>query len=486
MKAPVPFLLLALAVIASHGCARAEAQTMQAGPRDGQGNVELVVYAGDFAMVRDVRRVDLSAGRVRLGLQGVSKSLDQDSVVFSWPKTKDARVVSSTYDLGMNDSGHLLRRFLGKEVELVYRSDSGREGDRTRGILEVADPGNVVVRADGKYIVNPNATIEAPADAGIVTLPQLSADVESGGGGSTDLAVTYMTSGMGWSADYTATLAPEGDQLGLECWATVTNKTGTDFPDAKLRFVAGSPNQAVRDRSPSQVFSPNEVSGSAAAKSDFRTMNRAFDAPQAMGELVAYPYKASATIRQDQSNRVRMMGSDAVKVKRVYSVALPTLERDENTFNQPDARQNATLGINFANAKDSGLGLPLPGGTVRVYEPDAGGAIRYVGAATLGDTPKNAAVSLELSKVFDVYARARQVAAQRVDKKHTRRTIEVVFSNEKPKGVDVRLVQPIDGGWKIADGAAKGVKTNAQTSQWTVHVPAGGEARLRYTVLLGP
>ena len=483
MKAPAPFLLLALAAFASHGCARAEAQTLRSTTREGQGDVELVVYAGDFAMVRDVRRVDLAPGRAKVGVQGVSRSLDQDSVVFSWPKTKDARVVSSTYDLGMNDSGHLLRRFLGHEVELVYRSDSGREGERTKGILEVADPGNIVVRADGKYIVNPNATIEAPADQGIVTLPQLSAEVESKGGGPTDLAVTYMTGGMGWNADYTATLAPDRDVLGLECWATVTNKTGTDFPDAKLRFVAGEPNRAVRGRRGQvQEYEARDM----VAAAPMAKMNNGFDAPQAMGELVAYPYKTTATIRQDQMNRVRMMGSDAVGVHRVYSVALPSLDRDYSTFNQPQARLSATLGVNFTNAKASGLGLPLPGGTVRVYEPDATGAIRYVGAAPIVDTPKDAAVSLELSKVFDVYARGRQVDAKKVDKKHTRRTVEVVLSNEKAKAVDVRLVQPFDGGWKVVESSTKGTKTDAQTTQWTVHVPAGGTTTLRYTALLGP
>ena len=481
--APASFPLLALAALVAQGCARAQAQTLAHPSHEGPGDVELVVYAGDFAMVRDVRRVDLAPGRARIGLQGVSKALDQDSVVFSWPKTKDARVVSSAYDLGTNDSGHLLKRFLGREVELVYRGENGREGERTKGILEVADPGNVVVRADGKYVVNPPATIEAPADGGIVTVPQLSAEIESERGGPTDLAIGYMTGGLGWSADYTATLAPDRDALGLECWATVTNRTGTDFPDAKLRFVAGSPNRAVRDR---DGLSENGASGMAAKVEAPATMNRAFDAPQTMGELVAYPYRASATIRQDEMNRVRLMGSDAVRIRRVYSVALPSLERESDAYVRPESRQSATLGVNFTNARGSGLGLPLPGGTVRVYEPDAGGAARYVGAATIGDTPKDASVSLELSKVFDVYARGRQTDARQTDKRHVRRTVEVAVTNEKAKPVDVRLVQPFDGGWRLVDASAKGVKTDAQTTQWTLHVPSGGTTKLRFTALLGP
>lgn len=488
MKRINPSLPLALSALAAlgYGCARAEAQTVKVVADPGRGPIELTVYAGDFAMVRETRHVELASGRARVGLQDVSKSLDQNSVVFSWPKGKEARVVSSTYDLGTNDSGHLLARFLGKPVDLVYRGQDGREGERVRGILEVADPGNVVVRADGKYIVNPGATIEAPADVGIVTIPQLSAEVESKAGGTTDLTVGYMTGGLAWNADYTLTLAPDRDVLGLECWATVTNRTGTDYPDATLRFVAGSPNRAVRNQP--QDYDAT-ISGRAAAKAEppgGATMNGAFREPQAMGELIAYPYKSTATIKQDQTNRVRMMGSDEVRVKRVYSVALPEIERDYASFNaNPDARINATMGINFQNAKGSGLGLPLPGGTIRVYEPDSTGAARYVGAATMGDTPKDANVSLELTSSFDVYAHARQVSAQRVDKRHTRRTVEVTVFNEKARPTDVRLVEGLGDHWRIESETVKGTKLNSSTDQWTLPVTAGGKATLRYTVLLG-
>lgn len=482
----LPLALAALAVAANHGCARAEAQTVRTAADPGRGPIELTVYAGDFAMVRETRRVELQSGRARVGLLDVSKSLDQNSVIFGWPKGKEAKVVSSTYDLGTNDSGHLLARFLGKPVDLVYRGQDGREGERVRGILEVAEPGNVVVRAEGKYIVNPGATIEAPADAGIVTIPQLSAEVESKTAGKTDLSLGYMTAGLSWNADYTLTLAPDRDTLGLECWATVTNRTGTDYPDASIRFVAGSPNRAVRQRRYEAQDYDGRVAGAIAKVDAPAMMNNAFNAPQSMGELIAYPYKSAATIKQDQTNRVRMMGSEGVRVKRVYSVALPGIERDYAEFNaNPDARINATMGINFQNAKGSGLGLPLPGGTVRVYEPDAGGAARYVGAATLGDTPKDANVSLELTSSFDVYAHARQVGAQRVDKRHTRRTVEVTVFNEKAKPTEVRLVESLGNSWRMESQTVKGTKLNASTEQWTLAVPAGGKTTLRYTVLLG-
>ncbi len=488
MKTAPPLALAALAAVAatvlSAGCARAMAQDgPRRAPAGGRGPIELTVYSADFGMVRETRRVELAPGRARLGIQGVSKALDQNSVMFDWPSRKDARVVSSAYDLGVGNSGRLLARFVGREVELVYRGQDGRVGERVKGVLQVAEPGNVVVLADGRYVVNPTATIEAPSDAGIVTIPQLSAEIESPTGGATELGVSYMTGGLSWSADYTATLAPGSDRLSLEGWATVTNRTGTDFPDATIRFVAGAPNRVLKETRARSL--PAADAGAAAAPARGRI--EAFAPPEAVGELVAYPYASKATIRQDGMNRVRMMGSDSVAVKRVYSIALPALDREYDAFGgNPDRRLRATMGINFANAKDAGLGLPLPAGAVRVYEPDASGASRYVGAAPLGDTPKDARVSLELTNVFNVYARARQISATRLDKRHTSRTVEITVNNEKAKPVEVRLVEGFGGTWKIAGETSKSRRLNASTAEWTLTVPAGGETKLRYTVVLGP
>lgn len=488
MKHETPFLLAALAVVLSYGCAKVEAQasSVKESVDPTRGPIELVVYSGDFAMVRETRKVDLAQGVGRIGIQGVSKALDQNSVLFSWPSNPDAKVLSSTYDLGMNSSGHLLARFLGKEVELVYHGLDGKAGERVKGTLEVAEPGNVVVKANGKYIVNPTATIEAPTNAGIVTIPQLSAEVESKSAGQTDLAVTYMTEGLSWNADYTATLNPASEEMGLECWATVTNRTGTDFPEAQISFVAGSPNRAVRQARDRGLFDSDYERRASKAEIPASLAPHNFRQPQAMGELYAYPYKSTATIRQDQMNRVRMMDSGAVKVKKVYSVALPSVSRDYTSIGgNPDRRISATMGLNFDNAENSGLGQPLPAGAIRVYEPDASGAVRYIGAASISDTPKDARVNMTLTEVFDVYARVKQVKTQKIDKKQTSREIEITLNNEKSRPVEVRLVQGFGGTWRLASESTKGKKLNAWSNQWIISVPAGGEAKLRYVAVLG-
>jgi len=482
MKLEHCLLGVVAAVLVISGCSRAVAQNEATNGEKGR-EVELVIYSQNFAMVRDVRQVDLKKGATHIAIQGVSKVLDQNSVIYSFPKVASAKVTSTTYDLGTSDGSQLLQRFLGKQIDLVYRGDDGKEGARESGVLQVADPGNIVVKVGERLVVNPKATIEAPADAGIVTIPQLSASVESDADTSSPLSVNYMTQGLSWSADYTATLESDKPEMHMECWATVTNTTGADFPDATIRFVAGSPNRLSENRAKSPRFLDAEQHVYLGSPS---RMPGESPSPQEMGELYAYPYSSKATVVQNQMNRVRMMESSSVKIAKFYAVSVPPLMKEyDNLSGNPERRISATLGINLTNGKSEGLGNPLPAGAVRFYEPDSKGVIRYMGAAAILDTPKDARASFTLSNVFNVYGRAKQVAGKQIDKRHVSRTVEIKLNNEKANPVEVRVVQPFGENWKISNQSHPGAKLNAGSNQWTLEVPAGGEAKLTYTVILG-
>ena len=138
-----------------------------------------------------------------------------------------------------------------------------------------------------------------------------------------------------------------------------------------------------------------------------------------------------------------------------------------------------------AASEPSGLGQPLPAGALRVYEPGPTGSLQYIGAATLSDTPKDAKVDVTLTNVFDIYALAKVLESKRVDKRRTSYTVEIVVHNEKGVVTQVRLAQGFSGTWKIVSESDKHGKLNANLAQWTLSVPAGGEVKLKFTVVLG-
>src|SRR6266851_617556 len=218
-----------------------------AAPGTARQKLELTVYAQDFGMVRELRPMQLAKGSNRLRLPDVSKALDPHSVLLRWQGSSQSQpqLVAHSYDLGVDSSDALLKRYLGKPVELVRYGQNGREADRQPGTLMVEADGAVVVQTDDHFYVHPNGTLVAPANGDIVTIPQLSVQAESPTAQTTNLEVAYLTRGLSWSADYVATLSPSSSTLSLECWATVTNRTGVDYPIASVSLMAGSPNRAV-------------------------------------------------------------------------------------------------------------------------------------------------------------------------------------------------------------------------------------------------
>ncbi len=465
---------LAVLAFAAQGCIKASAKE---DATDRQ--VELTVYSQDFAQVTETRPVDLNTGTTRIGFEDVSHMLDESTVLYDFPTSENAQVVATTYDLGTQNGQALLEQLVGKEVALVYRGENGKEGERQVGILEVASPGNVVVRVGDKLIVNPNATIESNAGE-VATRPRLTASVESKDRGTSPMNVSYMTRGISWNASYVLNLDPNSNDVELECWATVTNNTGIDFPAAKIKFVAGSPNRSVVATNMPQL-------GGAGAVAEEMAWDRGFEDKSLarrqrtdyIGELVAYPYESKATLKNNQTNRVLMMQAQSVKVHRDYAINL-------NQYNRYDSdRIKATLSIALKNNDESGLGQPLPMGTVRVYEPVAKGAPEFIGSAAIGNTPKDDRIDLTLTEVFNVYARNKTVKATQLDKRRWQYVMEVEVFNEKDRAVDVRLVRDFYGKWTITNESIKSTRPVASQAQWIVTVPAGGSQKLNYTVVVG-
>ncbi|MCH8274011.1 MAG: DUF4139 domain-containing protein [Armatimonadetes bacterium] len=486
-------VVIGVVCLAGAGCSLGEAKAKANEPVVNREGVELTVYAQDFAMVREVRPMELSEGTNRLQLLHVSKQLDPQSVLLRWQDGAAGlpEIVAHSYDLGVADSAGLLKRYLGEEVEIVRYGQNGREAQRQKGRLMVGEEGDVVVQIDGKFYVDPPGTIVAPANGDVVTIPQLSVQVESGSEQRADLEVAYLTRGLSWSADYVATLSPGEDSISLECWATVTNRTGVDYPDAKVTLIAGSPNRAAQS-----VIVTN-------LRAKTRDYARAYDASingvyaeapatlpslkaEPVGDFHAYHIESPTTVVQEQMNRLVILKATDVPVIKDYSTRLPRLTAYDYDYEWGrgdfPVRGTVQLAVTFFNREDDGLGLPLARGAIRFYEPDSSGSLRYVGAASIQNTPKDQKVYLTLANAFDLFTEARVVKKQKISKRTMRKEIEVVLHNEKAEAVDLRVVQGFSGRWKIINESHEHKNLDASNAQWTVNVPAGGEVTLKYTV----
>jgi len=148
---------------------------------------------------------------------------------------------------------------------------------------------------------------------------------------------------------------------------------------------------------------------------------------------------------------------------------------------EPDIGDRLPVGayVSFEN-RGGELGIPLPGGIVRLYKNDSHGLSQFLGSDSIDHTPKNETVRLHVGDSFDVTARKMQTDFHLVGC-GADSSYKIVLANAKTVAQNVLVVEPIPGDWQILDENMPHTKSSASTASWNVSVPAGGRSTLTYT-----
>lgn len=136
--------------------------------------------------------------------------------------------------------------------------------------------------------------------------------------------------------------------------------------------------------------------------------------------------------------------------------------------------------VTFEN-RGGDLGVPLPGGVVRLYKNDSNGLSQFLGSDQIQHTAKNQDVRLHLGQSFDVTARKRQTSFTQRSACSKESSYSIDISNAKSMPQNVVVVEPIPGDWTIVDESLTHRKSSASTATWNVPVPADGTSQLSYT-----
>ena len=65
--------------------------------------------------------------------------------------------------------------------------------------------------------------------------------------GKQKVEASYLTDGIGWKADYVATLNKDDTKADLTGWVTIDNKSGAAYKDATIQLIAGDVNRVEED-----------------------------------------------------------------------------------------------------------------------------------------------------------------------------------------------------------------------------------------------
>lgn len=441
-----------------------------------QVDLAVTVYNSNIALVRDVRQIRLPSGLFPLHFEDVAASINPATVHFrSLVDPAKLNVIEQNYEFDLLDPQKLLQKYVGKEVTLVRaEKDAGStRWVQTKALLLANNNGPV-------WKIGNEIVTGMPADSyrfpdlpeNLYSRPTLVWMLENRGAESQRVEASYLTNNMNWSADYVLTVGRDEKTADLDGWVTLVNNSGVTYSNAKLQLVAGQLNRVA----PQMIA----AMGAAVTKSD--VANAPQFGQEAFSEYHLYTLGRRTSIQNNESKQISLLTGSGLPVEKYLLV-----EGQQYWFRNPQGignpiSQPVKVLYRFKNDEKSSLGMPLPAGTVRVYQADSKGGIQFVGEDHIDHTPKDETLKIHVGNAFDVVCERKETDYKKIASNVIELEYQITLRNHKDSAVTVEVREPIGGDWEVLNSNFKWTKLDATTLGFSIPVEKDGTATLDYRV----
>ncbi|HEY6325729.1 MAG TPA: hypothetical protein VIW73_04330 [Candidatus Cybelea sp.] len=429
-------------------------------------SVNLTVYNGGTALIHDRRTLRLYDGLNRIAWRDVSAQMDPTSALVDSSGSANAiHVVEQNFNFDLLDPSALLDKYVGREVTVVHEARFAGERDTRERARILSINGGIVLQYRDRIETQLRGYIVFPASPkNFRDRPTLDLDLDSGETGTAALDLSYLTSGLSWRADYVGVVTSDQRHLALTGLVTLSNTSGASYENARLQLVAGNVN-VVEPPSPNVMRTIARVTSSAQQENYF--------------EYHLYTLARPTTILDRQTKQLMLLAAQKIPIHESLELR-GSPEYYRNPYADIGDRLPVGAYVTFEN-RGGDLGIPLPGGIVRLYKNDARGLSQFMGSDRIDHTPRNETVRLHLGDSFDVTARKRQTEFRLSSACSAESSYQIVLANAKTRAENVHVVETIPGEWQILDENVPHLKTSAFTATWNVRVPADSRSTLAYT-----
>lgn len=458
----------------------------------------LTIYNQDFAVVRQVVPLTLVAGVNSIDVTGMTAQVEPDSVLLRDPKgAHPLQILEQNYRNDPVTQERLLDLYKGQTIDFLENLGEGKtrivRGKIIRSgyTVQKIDPyGNYVYQPPTQPVIEVESTLRFQLP-GLPLFPALKDDtvleptmhwrLETDRAGSFDAELAYVTRGASWHADYNAVAPEKGETLDFVGWITIDNRTGTVFPDARIKLIAGD------------VHKLEPPSSDARAGYAMRKMEADMAAPvseKSFDEYHLYTLHNTTTLHDAETKQVEFVRAADVRATRLYVYDGALLERwygsgwnmDPNYGTQSNPK--VWVMREFDNSAANHLGIALPAGRVRFYRRDEDGQLEFTGENRIDHTPKDEKLRIYTGNAFDVVGERKRTEFQMESDNWFDETFEIRLRNHKQEQVEIRVVEHLFRwtNWQIQSNSTAFEKKDAQTIEFKVTVPVDGEQVITYKV----
>ncbi len=275
-----------------------------------------------------------------------------------------------------------------------------------------------------------------------------------------DADLSYIAGGINWTANYNIFIYEETDFADIRGKFLINSNTGRTFKDARVRLLAGDVARADNSLRPAvlraeafeDVASPSVVS-------------------RELDEYHLYSIERPVTIEGRDNILVEFLSSGRIKIDREY------------VFDGA-VREKVQVFLEFANSEDNDLGVPMPGGKIKIYRAEDNFKV-LTGEDSINHTPADEKIRLYTGTAFDLAGERIQTDYRQIGSREREESYEITLRNRKEETVGINVIErPGQRDWDIRAATHSYEKVDARTVQFRVSVPPGEEKKLSYTVRL--
>lgn len=421
-----------------------------------EGDPELTIYEQGIALVKEKREIKLESGTSQVEYTDIASEIIPASVMVEDPGNSKVIVLEQNYEYDLASSSGLLERYLGREITVT-----GINGEVYTGRLLSHEGGGVVLEAEsGEVIVLQGVSrIELQNASELSTRPTIIWQIYSPVSGTRELLTSYLTEGLSWKANYVLKSNADDTQADIRGWVNIDNRAGMTYENAALKLVSGEINRVSLPVQPL----PERAEGVTADEQSVPSFTE-----ETLSEYHLYTLDRPATLKNNQEKQISLFSIDSVPVEKelIYDSSLSKKVR---------------IFLTFENSNETGPGMPLPAGIVRVYKTDSAEELQFLGEDSIEHTPLGEELKLTVGSAFDLTVTRNQTDYQRISDNVERVSYEIEINNSKSEPQNVTVVEHLYGEWEIMENSDEYRKTDAFTIEFRVTVPANGTKTITYT-----
>lgn len=432
----------------------------------------LTLQQNGRALVSETRDLSLAKGRGTLTLGSFPTSIEMETLqILSSTAPRDCTILSTTVEENQLSPSTLLRRNVGKQVTVVIpdmKSSTGRT-QKLATILSLQE--SPVFLIDGAIYSGPYESILYPAQTNTMpTEPQILLEYANNGPKNQQVNLTYLIHDFPWSMNYVLSVNKETTSGTLTGWASLSNRSGLDYHKAHVSLLAGDPHTANGPLR-REAFSAPLIA--MAKEMDTASSEELFT-------YHLYTLKQTVDIENQQTKQFRLLQSDRLVTSTRLVGKANAMPNGRNT----DPQQETVEAIlSFRNTAAQGLGIPLPKGTMRVYQQSKDSS-QLLGESTIEKSAAGAVVKLTVGKAFDITVERVTSFYEKTGDHSIKATWEIRLKNSKATPQTVVLQEVIPGSWKIRESSHTFSKLSHNVAEFTIDLPSGpakSEVLVKYT-----